>query len=123
MFLQDTQTPSNEIPKISFRSDDYRFVELIANKFGLSTEGIVEVTNSTDRKQAAQRIQNALDLKLPGARIKFNATLKTPVIGLFINEDLDLFGFCKISEPIEGGQHESVAMVPFYLKPMIDRLF
>lgn len=123
MFLEDSQTPITEIPKISFRSDDSRFVELIANKFGISTDGITEVTNATDRKQAAQRIQNVLDQRLPGARIKFNSTLKTPVIGLFINEDLDLFGFCKISEPIESGQHESVAMVPFQLKPMIDRLF
>jgi hypothetical protein len=123
MFLEDSSTPSNQIPKISFRGDDSHFIELIANKFGITTDGITEVTNSTDRKQASQRIQNMLDVKLPGATIKFNSTLRTPVIGLFVNEDLDVFGFCKVVEPVDDNMHESVAMVPFYLKPMIDRLF
>ena len=67
MFLEDSSTPSNQIPKISFRGDDSHFIELIANKFGITTDGITEVTNSTDRKQASQRIQNMLDVKLPGA--------------------------------------------------------
>jgi len=86
-----------EIEKLSFRGDNIKFIEMIAQKHSVSTLGLHRLAQ-TDTKQTLQWITQQIQQKAKeGVEIRLFASKKTgPVFAAYTNENLDIFGFCKV---------------------------
>ena len=106
-----------------FNGDDAEFVKRIARKYELSENGIKEITFISDKIQLERRFEARLKEKFPGAKLKWNNTDKSKVFTVWMNENLDIFGFAKIVMPekTEDGQ-PIVVSVPFHMTDPIQRV-
>lgn len=100
-----------------FNGDDPEFVQRIAKKYELSTKGIKAITFISDRIQLEKRFESRLTEKFPGYKIKWNNTDKSKVFSVWMNENLDIFGFAKIVTTDRDSEGKPIVVgVPFHMK-------
>jgi len=106
----------------AFRGDSQEFVLRIAKKHELSTEGIIQITNSSDVKQVRNRLMNKVHEVKPGATLMWSPPDKAHVLSVFTNDNLDIFGFAKIILPGSEEADGEVIMVPFHLVSPLNKV-
>ena len=86
-----------EIEKLSFRGDNLKFVEMIAQKHSVSTQGLHRLAK-TDTSQTIQWVNKQIeDKRKEGHDIRLFASKKLgPVFAAYTNDNFDVFGFCKV---------------------------
>ena len=106
-----------------FKGDEPKFIEKIAKKYNLSTEGIRAIEYTSDKIQLEKRFENALKSKFPGTKLLWNTKGKHKIFYAFINDNLDIFGFAKVVLPKNDDQeYGDVIMVPFHMKDPLTQL-
>lgn len=99
-----------------FRVENTEFIESIATKYNMSTNGIKRIEHITDLKQLQTRYLNLVKQVQPKAKIFWNNLERSPVFEAFINEDLEIFGFAKVVVPSATGGDDEIVMQSFKLK-------
>lgn len=106
-----------------FRNDNPEFINKIATKYGLTTNGIRAIEHVTDLRQLESRFKTRLSEAYPGARLKWNTQTKGFVFNAFTNDNLDIFGFAKVQMPRkENGDYGDVILVPFQMHDPLHKI-
>ena len=97
VYWHEINQKRTQIDKVSFRGDNIDFVHMIAQKHGVSTQGLRKLGN-TDTRQTMQWLNSAIEEKRKdGHDIRLFASKKLgPVFAAYTNENFDIFGFCKV---------------------------
>lgn len=107
---------------IKFRFEDPRLLEKVVKMYDIDIEGINVMTDKTDLRQQANRIKNLFNdqAKKMKLSIKYMHDPKThkssPVLCAWTNDNLDIFGWCKLVKPKTEDLEEEVFVMPFFFK-------
>jgi hypothetical protein len=107
--------------QIGFHGDLTTTPIRIAQKYGLTTEGITQVNYHSDVIQAQNYAMKRIQEKYPKAKLMFNPKTRTMVICLWTNLDGDLFGFLKFNT--NDGKYNDVIATTFKVNNLTTKLF
>ena len=90
------------VTNFALRGDNPQLIKMIAEKYDLSPEGIIQIRSNTDKNQIGDNLLERIHQKYPKAKWKWNNRDRCHVLDIYINKDLEIFGFGKVEIKVNG---------------------